>query len=69
MTRPNGSAGRWPDYRSAAATFCSPFFYDPTAPSYADIAGRLGVSPDTLGPLRGRCLKQLRLILEQDSTR
>lgn len=42
-------------------------FYDPTAPSYAEIARRLGVSPDTLGPLRGRCLRQLRLLLEQDA--
>lgn len=39
-------------------------FYDPATPSYAEIAGRLGVSPDTVGPLRGRCLRQLRTLLE-----
>lgn len=39
-------------------------FYDPDAPSYAEIAGRLGVSPDSVGPLRGRCLRRLRRLLE-----
>lgn len=39
------------------------FFYDPTAPSYAEIARRLGVSPETVGPLRTRCLRRLRTIL------
>ena len=43
-------------------------FYDPAAPSYAEIARRLDVSPDTLGPLRGRCLKQLRALIEQDAS-
>jgi RNA polymerase sigma factor (sigma-70 family) len=42
-------------------------FYDPSAPSYAEIARRLNVSSDTLGPLRGRCLKQLRALMEQDA--
>ena len=36
------------------------FFYDPAAPSYAQIAERLGVSPETVGPLRTRCLRRLR---------
>ena len=36
------------------------FFYDPAAPSYAEIAARLGVSPETIGPLRTRCLRRLR---------
>jgi RNA polymerase sigma factor (sigma-70 family) len=40
-------------------------FYDPDAPSYAEVARRLGVSPDTVGPLRWRCLRHLRTILEE----
>ena len=40
-------------------------FYDPAAPSYAEIARRLGVAVDTVGPLRGRCLKHLRRLLEE----
>ena len=39
-------------------------FYDPAAPSYAAIAARLGVSPETVGPLRTRCLRRLRAALE-----
>jgi RNA polymerase sigma factor (sigma-70 family) len=39
------------------------FFYDPAAPSYAEIAQRLGVSPETVGPLRTRCLRRLRTAL------
>ena len=39
------------------------FFYDPTAPSYAEIAARLGVSPETVGPMRTRCLLRLRRAL------
>lgn len=39
------------------------FFYDPAAPSYAQIAERLGVSPETVGPLRTRCLRRLRAAL------
>lgn len=40
-------------------------FYDPEAPSYAEIARRLGVAVDTVGSLRGRCLRQLRALLEE----
>jgi RNA polymerase sigma factor (sigma-70 family) len=40
------------------------FFYDPAAPSYAQIAERLGVSPETVGPLRTRCLRRLRAALD-----
>jgi RNA polymerase sigma factor (sigma-70 family) len=43
------------------------FFYDPTGPSYAEIAARLGVSADTIGPLRTRCLRRLREALEDAS--
>jgi RNA polymerase sigma factor (sigma-70 family) len=39
------------------------FFYDPSAPSYAEIARRLRVSPETVGPLRTRCLRRLRSAL------
>ena len=39
-------------------------FYDPAAPSYAASAARLGVSPETVGPLRTRCLRRLRTALE-----
>ena len=39
------------------------FFYDASGPSYAEIADRLGVSPDTVGPLRSRCLRRLRAAL------
>jgi len=41
------------------------FFYDPSAPSYAQIAQRLGVSPETVGPLRTRCLRRLRIALDR----
>lgn len=40
-------------------------FYDPAAPSYLEIARRLRVSPDTIGPLRGRCLRHLRELIEE----
>jgi len=43
------------------------FFYDPSAPSYIEIASRLGVSPETVGPLRTRCLRRLRTAL-RDAT-
>ena len=39
------------------------FFYDATAPSYTEIAARLGVAPDTIGSLRTRCLRRLRAAL------
>jgi RNA polymerase sigma factor (sigma-70 family) len=41
------------------------FFYDPTTPSYAEIARRLGVSPETVGPLRTRCLRRMRVAMER----
>jgi RNA polymerase sigma factor (sigma-70 family) len=40
-------------------------FYDPESPSYLEISRRLGVSPDTLGPLRGRCLRHLKTLLDE----
>ncbi len=40
-------------------------FLDPEEASYQDIADRLGLSPNTMGSLRSRCLKRLRSILEK----
>jgi RNA polymerase sigma factor (sigma-70 family) len=39
------------------------FFEQPTVP-YAEIARRLGVATGSIGFFRGRCLKQLRVLLE-----
>lgn len=39
-------------------------FYDPAAPSYAEVARRLGVPEGSIGPTRGRCLEQLHVVLE-----
>jgi RNA polymerase sigma factor (sigma-70 family) len=38
-------------------------FYDPEGPSYAEIAQRLGIAPDSVSPLRRRCLEHLRQLL------
>lgn len=35
-------------------------FFDRTASSYAEIAAELGCSPNSIGPTRGRCFKELR---------
>jgi RNA polymerase sigma factor (sigma-70 family) len=40
-------------------------FFDPTCPTYEIIAARLGVSPDTVGSLRTRCLRRLRWTLAE----
>jgi RNA polymerase sigma factor (sigma-70 family) len=40
-------------------------FFDPACPTYAEIAVRLGVSPDTVGSLRTRCLRRLRWFLAE----
>lgn len=40
------------------------FFEQPTVP-YAEIARRLGVATGSIGFFRGRCLKQLRALLEK----
>jgi RNA polymerase sigma factor (sigma-70 family) len=39
-------------------------FLSPENRSYRDIAKDLGLSPNTMGPLRSRCLKKLRRILD-----
>lgn len=36
------------------------FFYNPTEPSYAELAERLGISQTTIGPTRHRALRRLR---------
>jgi RNA polymerase sigma factor (sigma-70 family) len=38
-------------------------FYDESS-SYVDIAGRLGCSPNSVGPIRGRCFKEIRAALD-----
>jgi RNA polymerase sigma factor (sigma-70 family) len=40
-------------------------FYDPDAPSYAEIAERLKLNADSIGPLRKRCLGHLKAVLEE----
>lgn len=40
-------------------------YFDPTEPSYADIADRFGRSIGGIGPLRGRCLQKLRALLAE----
>ncbi|WP_141608578.1 RNA polymerase sigma factor [Litorilinea aerophila] len=39
-------------------------FLDPEEPSYEEIAARLGMAVGSIGPTRGRCLRQLRAVLE-----
>lgn len=39
-------------------------FFDPTEPDYASLSIRLGRPVGSIGPLRGRCLRELRQILE-----
>jgi RNA polymerase sigma factor (sigma-70 family) len=40
-------------------------FFDPAAPTHAEIAKRLGRAVGGIGPLRGRCLEKLRTLLEE----
>ena len=41
-------------------------YFEPEAPSYAEVAARFGRSIGGIGPLRGRCLEKLRAILTED---
>jgi len=41
-------------------------YFDPTAPSYAEVARRMGRSIGTIGPMRARCLQRLRTALGED---
>ncbi|HWJ11940.1 MAG TPA: sigma-70 family RNA polymerase sigma factor [Nocardioides sp.] len=43
-------------------------YFEPEAPSYAEIADRLGRSIGGIGPLRGRCLEKLRAILAEEES-
>jgi RNA polymerase sigma factor (sigma-70 family) len=43
-------------------------YFDPAAPSYAEIAERFGRSVGGIGPLRARCLQRLRTVLGEDAT-
>lgn len=38
-------------------------YFDPDRPSYQQIAERLDRSPGGIGPLRGRCLERMRILL------
>jgi RNA polymerase sigma factor (sigma-70 family) len=42
-------------------------YFEPGEPSYAEIANRFGRSIGGIGPLRGRCLDKLRVILADES--
>ncbi|WP_183095909.1 RNA polymerase sigma factor [Nocardioides stalactiti] len=42
-------------------------YFEKEEPSYAEIARRLGRSIGGIGPLRGRCLDKLRVILQDES--
>ncbi len=41
------------------------FFFSPEKLSYEDIAKSLGIAPNSLGPIRWRCLMKLKNILEE----
>jgi RNA polymerase sigma factor (sigma-70 family) len=41
-------------------------FFDPAEPSYAEIALRMQLPMGSLGPMRSRCLEQLRRILDAE---
>jgi RNA polymerase sigma factor (sigma-70 family) len=42
-------------------------YFDPAAPSYAEVARRLGRSIGGIGPMRARCLQHLRSVLGEDA--
>ncbi|WP_436701262.1 RNA polymerase sigma factor [Nocardioides sp. BYT-33-1] len=42
-------------------------YFEPDAPSYAEIARRFGRSVGGIGPLRGRCLDKLRAIMGEEA--
>ena len=35
-------------------------YFDPSEPSYADVASSIGIAEGSVGPIRARCLKRLR---------
>ena len=42
-------------------------FLSRPAPPYAEVAKRLGVEANSIGPIRNRCLKRMRSIMEEHS--
>lgn len=42
-------------------------YFDPAAPSYAEVAERLGRPIGGIGPMRARCLQRLRSLLGEDA--
>ncbi len=42
-------------------------YFDPAAPSYAEVAERLGRPIGGIGPMRARCLQHLRTLLGEDA--
>lgn len=42
-------------------------YFDPAAPSYGEVADRLGRTVGGIGPMRARCLRRLRTLLEEDA--
>ncbi len=41
-------------------------YLDPTEPSYAEVASRMGRSIGGIGPMRGRCLEKLRELISEE---
>lgn len=44
-------------------TLLTALYFDPTGPSYADVAARLGRPVGSIGPSRARCLEHLRAVM------
>ena len=42
-------------------------YFDPAAPSYAEVALRLGRPIGAIGPMRARCLRHLRTLVGEDA--
>ena len=42
-------------------------YFDPAAPSYAEVARRLGRPIGGIGPMRARCLQRLRALIGEDA--
>jgi DNA-directed RNA polymerase specialized sigma24 family protein len=42
-------------------------YFNPSEPSYADVAAALGIPVGSIGPSRARCLAQLKAILQSRS--
>ena len=42
-------------------------YFDPAAPSYAEVARRFGRPVGGIGPMRARCLQRLRVLMGEDA--